>query len=148
MRFKRTKHKNNAEVSTASLPDIVFMLLFFFMVTTVIQDEQPMIEIEKPNAIQTDKIEQKDLTASLLVGFDAESRIPKIQFEDRFIDLEVLGKTLHEKRVLLPENMQGKFTTILKADKELPMEMITKIKQELRAYQLFKIQYSVNTLDS
>jgi len=131
-------------ISTASLPDIVFMLLFFFMVTTVIQDEKLMIEIEKPSAIQTEKIEQKDLTASVIVGLNQESRIPMIQFEDRFVEAEKLGNLLSEKRAMLPENMQGKFITILKADKEMPMEVITKIKQQLRDFQLFKIQYAVN----
>jgi biopolymer transport protein ExbD len=145
MRFKRIKKITNPEMSTASLPDIVFMLLFFFMVTTVIQDEKPMLEIEKPRAVQTEKIEQKDLTASLLVGMNTENRIPLIQWEDRFISIEDLGELLSEKRASLPESMQGKFTTILKADKALPMEVITKIKQQLREYQLFKIQYAVET---
>lgn len=144
MRFKRIKTIANPEMSTASLPDIVFMLLFFFMVTTVIQDEKPMIEIEKPSAIQTEKIEQKDLTASVIVGLNPESRIPMIQFEDRFVEEDKLGNLLSEKRAMLPENMQGKFITILKADKEMPMEVITKIKQQLRDFQLFKIQYAVN----
>ncbi len=144
MRFKRIKKIANPEMSTASLPDIVFMLLFFFMVTTVIQDEKLMIEIEKPSAIQTEKIEQKDLTASVIVGLNQESRIPMIQFEDRFVEAEKLGNLLSEKRAMLPENMQGKFITILKADKEMPMEVITKIKQQLRDFQLFKIQYAVN----
>jgi biopolymer transport protein ExbD len=145
MRFKRIKKIANPEMSTASLPDIVFMLLFFFMVTTVIQDEKPMLEIEKPSAVQTEKIEQKDLTASLLVGMNPENRIPLIQWEERFINIEDLGELLSEKRASLPESMQGKFTTILKADKALPMEVITKIKQQLREYQLFKIQYAVET---
>lgn len=144
MRFKRIKKIANPEMSTASLPDIVFMLLFFFMVTTVIQDEKPMIEIEKPSAIQTEKIEQKDLTASIIVGLNPESRIPMIQFEDRFVEADKLGILLSEKRAMLPENMQGKFITILKADKEMPMEVITKIKQQLRDFKLFKIQYAVN----
>ena len=145
MRFKRIKKIANPEMSTASLPDIVFMLLFFFMVTTVIQDEKPMLEIEKPSVVQTEKIEQKDLTASLLVGMNPENRIPLIQWEDRFISIEDLGELLIEKRASLPESMQSKFTTILKADKALPMEVITKIKQQLREYQLFKIQYAVET---
>ena len=36
-KFKRKKGKGGQKINTASLPDIVFMLLFFFMVSTTMR---------------------------------------------------------------------------------------------------------------
>lgn len=143
MPFKLLPNREKAaqEISTASLPDIVFMLLFFFMVTTVMKDETSKLEIHKPSAEQVEKIEQRDLVASILVGKD-EQHIPRIQVDDRFVEVADIGRIVAEKRAGLPEYMRPKFMTVIKADKDMPMGVITDIKQELRKVQAFKIQYS------
>lgn len=143
MIFRQKKKTSNPEISTASLPDIVFMLLFFFMVTTVIQDDQSAIEIEKPKANLTEKVEVKDASALLTIGYKAESSIPVIYCDNVEVSQSKVGETIHEKMILLPESQQGQFFTMIKADKSLPMEVITDIKQQLREYQLLKIKYIV-----
>lgn len=132
-------------MSTASLPDIVFMLLFFFMVTTVMQDEQPKVSVQKPAAKEIDKIEHRDLTASIFVGKN-EHHATLIQMDDRFVSLQEIGQLVAEKRAALPEPLQPKFITVIKADKRTHMGVITDIKQELRKVNALKIQYAAVAL--
>lgn len=53
--------KPTPAISTASLPDIIFMLLFFFMVVTVMREDDPKVNVSKPNATETEKLEKKSL---------------------------------------------------------------------------------------
>ncbi len=143
----KKKNRNLGELSTASLPDIVFMLLFFFMVTTVMRDEEPAIQIDKPTAMNVDEIEQKDLSAVLWIGYRSEDPIPSIHLDGQLIQASDLGRMVEEKRAQLPERLAPKFTVILKADKHLNMEMITDVKQRLREVNALKIQYSTEIAD-
>ena len=67
-KFSNKKGKEPPKVSTASLPDIVFMLLFFFMVTTVLRDAERKVTVNLPNATELTKLEQKSLVHYLYVG--------------------------------------------------------------------------------
>lgn len=140
---KTQRRRTIQEFSTSALPDIVFMLLFFFMVTTVVNDEHPLMDVKRPSARQVEKIEQNDLCSTLLIGYRGANRIPLIQLDDRFIEVADVGRLIAEKRAALPEALAPKFTTILKADKTLPMDIVIRVKQELRKVNALKIQYSV-----
>jgi biopolymer transport protein ExbD len=142
----KTKPRKMPEVSTASLPDIVFMLLFFFMVTTVMQDEKPKVKVLRPTAQEVEKIEERDLCATILVGYTDDNNVPQIQADDQMIEVNQVGRFIQEKRSNLPESLSPKFITIIKADKDLPMEIITQIKEELKKVQAFKIQYATKQL--
>ena len=54
-RFKKKKGKRIGAISTASLPDIVFMLLFFFMVATVLREVDLKLTNELPKATEIKK---------------------------------------------------------------------------------------------
>jgi biopolymer transport protein ExbD len=59
-KFKKKKGGDLPAISTASLPDIVFMLLFFFMVATVMRDNTLMVTNKLPAADQVQKLDKKD----------------------------------------------------------------------------------------
>ena len=94
----KTKPRKMPEVSTASLPDIVFMLLFFFMVTTVMQDEKPKVKVLRPTAQEVEKIEERDLCATILVGYTDDNNVPQIQADDQMIEVNQVGRFIQEKR--------------------------------------------------
>lgn len=136
------KNREVQELSTASLPDIVFMLLFFFMVTTVMRQEEPQLNVQKPMAQNTEEIEQQELCATLWIGNRPNSSTPSISLDNEWIQIADVGGLISEKKASLPEGLQSKFITIIKADREMPMETIALIKQELREVNALKIQYS------
>jgi biopolymer transport protein ExbD len=143
MKFKAKRTRTLPEISTSSLPDIIFMLLFFFMVTMVVKDDQSKFPIERPSAVEIEKIKHQELCATIWVGYNEGQNIPLIQFDKKLIQVDEVAALIAEKRATLPESSAPMFTTIIKADRALPMYLITDIKQELRSINALKIQYSI-----
>lgn len=146
-KFGGKKKKGSQEISTASLPDIIFMLLFFFMVVTVMREDDPRVKVDKPNATETEKLEKKDLVDYINVGLPYDTRYgrePMIQLDDAFADLSDIRKWIEDNRERRDEAEMPLITTSLKVDKETKMGIVTDIKQELRESNALKINYSVN----
>lgn len=144
MKFRRNPPRTTETINSSALPDIVFMLLFFFMVTTVMREDTPLVDIQPPMAKEVQKIERKDLMASIFVGpLRNEPNGPvSIQIDDQLVGLDQVGPVIAAKRDALPEYEQKRFVTVIKADADAEMGLITQIKQELRKVQALKIQYS------
>jgi len=140
------KSKNRgAPISTASLPDIIFMLLFFFMVVTVMRELDPKVKVLQPNATETEKLQKKSLVDYINVGppFDARyGTEPKIQLDDAFAEVEDIPAWIKLNRDARKEAEQPLITTSMKVDKKTKMGIVTDIKQELREANALKINYS------
>lgn len=146
-KFARKGKKGTPAISTASLPDIIFMLLFFFMVVTVMREDDPKVKVVKPNATETEKLEKKSLVDYINVGPPMDKRYgtePKIQLDDAFADLADIPIWVKTNRDRRKEAEQSLITTSLKVDKKTKMGIVTDIKQELRESNALKINYSVN----
>ena len=139
--------KSMPAISTASLPDIIFMLLFFFMVVTVMREDDPKVKISKPSATETEKLEKKSLVDYINVGPPMDVRFgtePMIQLDDSFATLADIGPWIEANRERRDEAERPAITTSLKVDKKTKMGIVTDIKQELRESNALKINYSVN----
>jgi biopolymer transport protein ExbD len=146
-KFTRKGKKGTPGISTASLPDIIFMLLFFFMVVTVMREDDPKVKISKPNATETEKLEKKSLVDYINVGPPSDTRYgtePMIQLDDSFAELADIAQWIEDNRERRDEAERPQITTSLKVDKDTKMGVVTDIKQELREVQALKINYSVN----
>ncbi|MEP3207866.1 MAG: biopolymer transporter ExbD [Maribacter sp.] len=147
-KFKFKKNENTPEVSTASLPDIVFMLLFFFMTVTVMKDDSLKVVNELPNATEIKKLEKKDRVITLYIGkptkpFDQIlGEYPKIQIDDRFVGVEEVGSRILEAINEKPEHLRDFITISLKVDKKAAMGLIDDVKEELRKINALKINYT------
>lgn len=147
-KFNKKKSGDLPAVSTASLPDIVFMLLFFFMTVTTMKDSSLMVDNTLPNATETKKLEKKDRVIYIYVGkptsqyqktFGSE---PKIQLNDKFADVSEIGSFILQERTKKPQELQNVLTTSLKVDKYANMGLISDIKQELRKVNALKVNYT------
>lgn len=147
-KFNKKKDGDLPAVSTASLPDIVFMLLFFFMTVTTMKDSSLMVENTLPNASETKKLEKKDRVIYIYVGrptsqyqkvFGTE---PKIQLNDKFANVSEVGDFILQERAKKPQELQNVLTTALKVDKDANMGLISDIKQELRKVNALKVNYT------
>ncbi len=153
-KFNKKKSGDVPAVSTASLPDIVFMLLFFFMTVTTMKDSSLMVDNTLPNATETKKLEKKDRVIYIYVGkptsqyqktFGTE---PKIQLNDKFADVSEIGSFILQERAKKPQELQNVLTTALKVDKYANMGLISDIKQELRKVNALKVNYTTYEGDS
>lgn len=147
---KFTKKKDGAlpAVSTASLPDIVFMLLFFFMTVTTMKDSSLVVENTLPNASETKRLEKKDQVIYIYVGKPIQEyqkifgTAPKIQLNDKFASVEEVGSYILAERAKKPQELQNLLTTALKVDRNTNMGLIADIKHELRKVNALKVNYT------
>lgn len=145
---RKGKVKGVPPISTASLPDIVFMLLFFFMVTTTMKETEVKVKIKLPNATEIVKLEKKSLVSYIYVGapnpshqgtLGTESRI---QLDDSFKPVSDIQDYIAAEREKRDEKERPKMTISLKADVKTKMGLIQEIKTELRKASALKLNYS------
>ncbi|HAH59483.1 MAG TPA: biopolymer transporter ExbD [Bacteroidales bacterium] len=145
-RFKKEKSGELPAISTASMPDIIFMLLFFFMVTTTMREVTLKVKVKPPVATEVQKLEKKSLVSFIYIGTPVQSKIygteSRIQLNDSFRTVNDIAEFIYNERETRPEADRGLLTTSLKVDKDVKMGIVTDVKQELRKVGAFKINYS------
>ena len=134
MNFSR-KTKISSEIPTSSMPDIIFMLLIFFMLTTVLR-EYSGLPVNIPKAEKIEKLKGKRHTAHIWI-----SKEGLVSINDRLFAVQDVAKIMYEKRVSDPQ-----LVVSLKADEEAKMELISSIHEELREADALKLNYSTKTL--
>ena len=128
------KTQNKAEISTSSMPDIIFMLLIFFMVTTVMR-EFDGLNVLMPRAKMIEKLESKRHTTYICATIDG-----LLSVDDRIISSNLLSTVMYKKISKDP-----KITVSLKSDQDTKMKLISEIHTELRKAQALKLSYSALT---
>ena len=140
------KKKEMPAVNTASLPDIVFMLLFFFMVTTTMRETDLKIENPKlPNATEVKKLEHKSLVSTIYVGKAKDKKLgtgDKIQLNDKISTPDDVTAFILNERSQRSEAEVPFMTTSIKADIKSSVGTITDIKLKLRDVGALKLSLS------
>ncbi|NOY50118.1 MAG: biopolymer transporter ExbD [Chlorobi bacterium] len=150
-RFKSKKGKDSPVINTSSLPDIIFMLLFFFMVTTVMREVTVMVKQNMPSASEVQKLERKSLVSYIYIGTPKESKLgtnARIQLNDVFANIEDVPLFVAREREARDEADRKLITTSLKVDGETKMGVVTDVKQELRKSNALKINYSTKKVNA
>jgi biopolymer transport protein ExbD len=147
-KFNKKRGKASPEVSTASLPDIIFMLLFFFMVVTVLRDAELKVKVSTPFASELTKLEEKSLVNYVYIGRPVKKfqtlygTKPRIQLGDKFATVEDLPLFLEKHKVKIPEGKRPKITSSLRVDGEVTMGIVQDVKTQLRKSGQLKVNYS------
>lgn len=145
--IRKEEKKEAPALSTSSLPDIIFMLLFFFMAVTTMKEVTYKVRVAPPSATELQKLENKSLVRYVYVGkpmdqfksvFGSETRI---QLNDQFADVTEIEEYITNERTAMKEEDQAVMTVSIKADKDTKMGIITDIKQALRRAYALKINY-------
>ena len=144
--FKKDGKKEVPGVGVSS--DIVFMLLFFFMVTTQMRDTEDKVMVKIPSASEAVKLERKDLASYINVGTPIRSlqaqygTETRIQLNDSFKTTKDIRDFVAAERESMSEGDRAFMTVCIKADENTRMGIVTDIKQELRRCSALKIMYS------
>ncbi|MCJ7552633.1 MAG: biopolymer transporter ExbD [Ignavibacteriaceae bacterium] len=134
MKFEKKRSSIKQEIPTASMPDIVFMLLLFFMVTTTLREVDILVDFKLPEAEAIEKIENKRLISYLWVG-----KANKMQINDSIVKLEEVRPIMHGKSQAMPNVIVS-----LRIDQGSDMGLVIDIQQELRKAYCLRINYSAN----
>ena len=144
-KFVKKEAKETPGISTASLPDIIFMLLFFFMVTTTMRESTVLVKQAMPSATEVQKLEKKSLVNFIYIGEPKDKRFgteARIQLDNAFATVDDIAEFIERNREKHDEAEKKLLTTSLKIDKNVRMGIVTDVKQELRKVGAFKINYS------
>ena len=133
MKIERKTH-TSSEISTSSMPDIIFMLLIFFMVTTVMREYEGL-DVIIPRAKMIEKLESKRHTSYIWATKDG-----LVSVDDRIININSLSGLMYTKIAMDP-----KITVSLKSDEKTTMKLITDIHTQLRTANALKLSYSALT---
>ena len=145
--MKKKGKKSAPGINSGSLPDIVFMLLFFFMVTTSTRDVDMRVRTELPGATETQKLEKKSLVSYIYVGPPTDQYVskwgdrPRIQLNTDYSNPNQILAYIAAEKDKLNEAERFQMTVSLKVDKHVKMGIITDIKEKLREANALKICY-------
>ncbi|MDI9551768.1 MAG: biopolymer transporter ExbD [Bacteroidales bacterium] len=144
--FKRSGKRDMPELGVSS--DIVFMFLFFFMVTTQLRSTEVKVRVRLPEATEIAKLERKDLASYIYIGsptlqyqnqYGTDARI---QLNDSFKTIDDIRNFIAAERDAMSEADRQLMTVSIKADENVRMGIITDVKQELRRCSALKIMYA------
>jgi biopolymer transport protein ExbD len=144
-KFKK-KTKADTNIPTTALPDIIFMLLFFFMVTTVLREQDLLVEQKIPQATQLQKLQKKSLISYLFLGKPKNTSLygvePRIQANDVLINTTDILQWVSQEKDALSEAERDQITISLKADRDVKMGPVSDIQFELREADARKLMYA------
>lgn len=145
-KFKKDKGSKSPGISTASLPDIVFMLLFFFMVSTVMKTDNLKVEITQPKASEITRIKKKSAIEYIFAGKPLQAEDygnrSSIQLDDEIVPDELaIVPWIQKKRSERSETQIKEMIAALKVDKATKMNTVSKIENELRNANQLRINY-------
>lgn len=150
-KFRKKEKKGVGGLNTSSLPDIVFMLLFFFMVSTSMRDVELKVRLRNPEASEVTKLEKKSLVTYINIGPAVDANLgtgTQMQLNDRFAQVEDIQNYIAQEKASMNEADQPLMTVSIKADENTRMQYITDVKQALRQAYALKISYSARKAEN
>ena len=147
-RFKKKNDKGTPGLNMGSMSDIIFMLLFFFMVITTMRESTLIVKITVPQATEVQKLEKKSLVSYINVGVPQDTEKfgtePRIQLNDAIAEVSDIANFVESERASHVEADRPFLSTAIKADKNVKMGTVSDIKQELRKNGAFKLIYTTS----
>ena len=147
MNFRKKSHEVPG-LNTSSLPDLIFSVLFFFMIVTHMRQVTLKVECRMPEGKHLTRLTKKSAVSHIYIGKPTKDQqgkvgtVTQIQLNDKFATApEVMDYVSAEKKRMSPED-QKLMTVSIKADRETKMGVITDVKQALREAKALKISYS------
>ena len=148
-KFRKSEIREVPTLNTASLPDLIFTLLFFFMLVTNMRPVPVKTQFQLPTATELQKLEEKSLVVYIMVGKSENANITReesiaIQLNSDFVSLEELSIRLESIKDNIPLENQSKIVVVMKVDKDTPMGTVNDIRQSLRETNLLTVHYATD----
>ncbi len=147
--FRRRDHEVPG-LNTASLPDLIFTVLFFFMIVTHMREVQVKVKYQVPQGTELERLTKKSAVSYIYIGKPVLSANGKttsgaqtvIQLNDKQAGTDDIAAYISAERSRMsPEDLK-RMTVSIKADKHTRMSVVTEVKQSLRKAGALKVNYS------
>lgn len=148
MGFKKKESREMPEMNTSSLPDLIFTILFFFMMVTTMREVTIKVENEMPQGTELEKLEKKSLVTHIYIGSPKPEfskrmgKAARVQLNDRFMEnpREIRDYINSECDRTNTAREERRFS--IKADLNAPMNTVTQVKEQLRMANARRISYT------
>ena len=140
-KFNKSGKREMPELNTSSLPDLIFTMLFFFMIVTTMREVTLKVQFKVPAATELEKLEQKSLVSFIYIQ-KTMGTTDRIQLNDKFAEASEVQDYIYQERENMKEEDKPFMTVSLKVDSKTKMGIVTEVKQALRQAYALKINYS------
>ena len=147
-KFNKNGSKEVPELNTSSLPDLIFSILFFFMMVTSMREVTLRVEFTTPKGTEIEKLEKKSLVSYVYIGKPTKEFRSKmglgtrIQLNDDFAEVDAIGEYIYQERESMAERDKPFMRVSMKIDEETQMGVVTDVKMALREAWALNIVYS------
>ena len=145
-KFNKTGKRGMPALNTSSLPDLIFTLLFFFMMVTTMSEVELKVRFQVPAGTELAKLEKKSLVTFIYIGQPTDlssGTASRVQINDSFVSQEGdVRDFVNEERAKMNEEDKPLMQVSLKIDGDTKMGIVSDVKKELRQASALKINYS------
>ena len=147
-RFRKRQQHEVPGLNLAAMPDLIFTVLFFFMIVTHMRDVKPMVRYEVPQGTELEKTVRKSSVVYLFIGkpVDAQGRMvdgeTRIQLNNRYVTIDQIAREIDQERARMSEDDRQHLVVSIRADRDTEMGVINDVKQALRKAGALNINYS------
>jgi biopolymer transport protein ExbD len=145
-RFRQTQREVPG-LNMAAMPDLIFTVLFFFMIVTHMREVKPMVRYQVPQGTEVEKARKAGMVY-LFIGKPVNAQGEsvgdewRIQVNDHYVTLDELGQAIAAERAAMSEDDRQHMVVSIRADRNTEMGIISDVKQELRKAGALNINYS------
>lgn len=140
--FRRHSNHEIPGLNMASMPDLIFTVLFFFMIVTHMREVELKVRYEVPQGKELTKQEHKGSVITVYIGKENNKGNYVLQLNNEVASIEDIKSFIERERLKMNEEDRARMTVNIKADKDVPMGMIIDLKKELQAAYALRISYS------
>ena len=144
----RQQQRDVPALNMAAMPDLIFTVLFFFMLVTHMRDFKPQVRYNVPQGTQLEKTARRSNVIYLFIGkpVDAQGRVlsdePRIQLNDRFVTIADIGREVSHERSQMSESDRQHMVVSIRADRDVKMGLVNDVKQQLRQVGALHVNYA------
>lgn len=157
MFMRRRKHRMPG-LNMSSMPDLIFTVLFFFMIVTNMREVQLKVEYQVPHGKELERLAKKSSVIYIHIGRPVvpatnaanaatDTAAVRIQMNDKLVEVgDIAGLLIEERSQMAPEDVAA-MTVCIKADKDTPMRIVNDVKQALREADVLNVVYFADNKD-
>ena len=147
--MKSMFHQNRKGVpslNVASMPDLIFTVLFFFMIVTHMRSDEVKVRLQVPEGVEVQKLANKQAVVNIYIGKDQKSGSWGVQLNGDVVTPHEIPARIEEIRSGMSEENKIRLTVSLRVDRKAPMGLVSEVKQNLQQAYALKINYSATEI--
>ena len=149
-------HKSVPSLNVASMPDLIFTVLFFFMIVTHMRSDEVKVRLEVPQGVEVQKLANKQAVVNIYIGQIPPPNVGgdrggvnhrwAVQLNGDIVNPTDIPACIEHVRSGLSEENQSRLTVSLRVDRKAPMGLVSEVKRNLQQAYALKINYNATEI--